>query len=187
VLVNKKHPLQPKTYVPAQLAVPDLPFRSNITDDEKQVASVITQPLKNLVTAAQKDNIMLNVQSGYRSYQAQSKLYAQFVALQGKHQADIYSAQAGYSEHQTGLAVDMGTVGDTGCNVRDCFATTPEANWLATHAYKYGFIIRYPKDKQRVTGYGYEPWHIRYVGTSLANTLHAKSSTTLEDYFTQSF
>lgn len=183
VVVNKTRPLNPKTYTPAKLVIPNVPLRENITSEEEQVSSVIAEPLQQLVGAAQKDGVNLNLQSGYRSYDFQVTLYDSYVESQGVKTADMYSAKPGFSEHQTGLSVDLGGTTNPDCDVRDCFANTPEATWIANNAYKYGFIVRYLKDKQASTGYEYEPWHIRYVGKDLAKKIQAKHTVTLEEYF----
>ena len=113
--------------------------------------------------------------SGYRSYETQEKLYNKYVKKDGEKKANTYSAKPGESEHQTGLAFDIGSVDRS-------FANTIEAKWLAENAYLYGFIIRYPKDKEEITGYNYEPWHLRYVGQELAKYLK-KNNLTLEEYY----
>ncbi len=180
VIVNKTHPLNPLTYTPAQLVVPNIPLRSNITDNEKQVSSVMAPALEAMVSAAKQQGVLINLRSGYRSYALQQKLYNYYVQTQGQAQADMYSAKPGYSEHQTGLAVDLGDVNVPSCNVQDCFADTAAGKWLDTNAYKYGFILRYPNGKQGATGYAYEPWHYRYVGTVLATKMYKQHIPTLE-------
>ena len=112
--------------------------------------------------------------SAFRSYDYQNTLYNNYVSWYGKEQADTFSARAGYSEHQTGLAIDVNTIDDS-------FAYTPEAVWLAHPAHEYGFIIRYPKGKESITGYQYEPWHIRYLGIETATAVY-NSGLTLEEY-----
>lgn len=183
VVANKQHALSPKTYVPAKLVVPNISLRSNITGDEQQVSSVMAPALEQMAAAAKKDGITLNLQSGYRSYNFQVNLYNSYVKSDGQAQADQESARPGYSEHQTGLAADLGGVTNPSCNVAQCFADTPEGKWLAAHAYEYGFIVRYPSDKQSVTGYEYEPWHVRYIGTDLSQEMHKQGTTTLEEFF----
>ncbi len=120
-----------------------------------------SEALKVMFAEAEKDGISLWVKSGYRSYIDQKIIYNGYVARDGKEQADRYSARPGHSEHQTGLAFDINSTSNS-------FADTPEAKWLAENCYKYGFIIRYPKDKEHITGYIYEPWHVRYLGTEKA-------------------
>jgi D-alanyl-D-alanine carboxypeptidase len=104
------------------------------------------------------------------------------VNVQGKAVADSQSARPGYSEHQTGLAVDVEPTSRK-CEVEACFGDTPEGKWVAANAHKFGFIIRYPKNMQSVTGYIYEPWHIRYVGKELAGEMHKQNIATLEQFF----
>lgn len=183
VVVNKHRPLQPKTYVPADLVVPDMQLRSNITSDERQVRQVTATALQAMSGAAKKDGNTLTLESGYRSYDFQVNLYNRYVSEQGQAVADTQSARPGFSEHQTGLAADLGGITDPGCNVEQCYADTPEGKWLAANAYKYGFIIRYPSGKDSVTGYEYEPWHVRYVGTDLSTEMHNKGIQTLEEFF----
>ncbi|HLZ15265.1 MAG TPA: M15 family metallopeptidase [Candidatus Saccharimonadales bacterium] len=183
VVVNKKRALNPLTYKPANLVVPNIPLRSNSTGDEKYVSGVMAPALETLVNAAAQQSVHLNLQSGYRSYALQQQLFNGYVQQQGQEAAEQSSAHPGHSEHQTGLAADLGGVSQPACNVAACFATTPEGMWLAANAYKYGFILRYPADKTAVTGYEYEPWHIRYVGTALSTEMHSEGVETLEEFF----
>lgn len=124
--------------------------------------------------AAWQDGISLWVCSGFRSYSYQNTLYNNYAARDGRQAADTYSARAGYSEHQTGLAIDVN-------NASSSFAGTKEAKWLEKNCAKYGFIIRYPQNKQDITGYKYEPWHVRYVGVPLAQEI-TDSGLCLEEY-----
>lgn len=183
VVVNKKRPLEPKTYAPNDLVVPDITLRSNITSDERQVRQVTADALKKMTDAAKTDGLTLTLESGYRSYSFQVNLYNTYVKQQGQAVADTQSARPGYSEHQTGLAADLGGTTNPSCNVEQCYADTQEGKWLAANAYKYGFIIRYPNDKTSVTGYEYEPWHVRYVGTDLSTEMHNQGVETLEEFF----
>jgi D-alanyl-D-alanine carboxypeptidase len=183
VIANKPHPLHPVTYTPANLVVPNIPLRNNITDTEKYVRSDTATALEKMVADAKTQGINLNLQSGYRSYQFQVNLYNLYVKQQGQAEADRESARPGTSEHQTGLAADLGGTSNPSCNVAQCFANTVEGKWLAANAYKYGFIIRYPANKETVTGYEYEPWHIRYIGTDLSNEMHKQGVETLEEFF----
>ena len=183
VVVNKHLPLQPVNYAPTSLVVPNIPLRSNITSTEKQVSQVMEGPLEAVVAAAQKAGINLNLQSGYRSYAFQVSLYNRYVQQEGVENTDTQSARPGYSEHQTGLAVDLGGTSTPSCNVEQCFANTSEGKWLAANSYKYGFIVRYPEGKDAITGYEYEPWHLRYVGAALATQMHHEGVQTLEEFF----
>jgi D-alanyl-D-alanine carboxypeptidase len=183
VIVNKQRPLNPLTYEPADLVVPSIPLEPTVSNTEKQVRQVTATALLKLVSKAKSQGINLNLQSGYRSYYFQDNLYNRYVTEQGQAAADSESARAGYSEHQTGLTADIGSPDARKCNVEQCFANTKQGKWLTNNAYKYGFIIRYPANRQRITGYVYEPWHIRYVGTYLSYEMHAKRITTLESFF----
>jgi D-alanyl-D-alanine carboxypeptidase len=182
VIADKHRPLQPKTYAPSDLVVPNIPLRLTAKDDEMKMRKEAADALKNLYDAAQQDGLKLMVSSGYRSYQYQVNLYNYYVKQQGKATADSQSARPGFSEHQTGLAVDV-EPSTRKCEVEACFGQTPEGKWVAANAYKYGFVIRYQEGKQNITGYVYEPWHIRYVGTSLATELNKQGNPTLEEYF----
>ena len=124
--------------------------------------------------AAAKEGLNIYISSGFRSYNSQSKIYNNYVNTSGKSEADRYSARAGFSEHQTGLAFDLNSIDDS-------FAATPEGIWVAAHAQEYGFIIRYPKGKEAITGYMYESWHLRYLGVETATAVY-KSELCLEEY-----
>lgn len=124
--------------------------------------------------AAAADGISIFIVSGFRSYATQDSLYSRYCASDGKAEADTYSARPGHSEHQTGLAMDLNSLSSS-------FADTPEGKWLAANAWKYGFILRYPSDKVGITGYIYEPWHFRYVGTEHAQAIY-ESGLCLEEY-----
>lgn len=129
---------------------------------------------EEMAAGAAKDGISLFIASGFRSYDYQAKLYQRYVDRDGVEKADTYSARPGHSEHQTGLAFDLN-------EVSDAFIGTPEAEWLAAHAHEYGFIIRYPADKVEITGYKYEPWHVRYLGKETAAAVY-ESGLCLEEY-----
>lgn len=181
VIVNKQHPLNPNDYVPSDLVVPDVPLRVP-GNESMQVRTVTAQALETMFSAAKKQGVNLMLASGYRSYTYQVGLYNSYVQSQGQAVADTQSARPGYSEHQTGLAADLEPANRV-CEVDQCFASTPEGKWLSANAYKYGFIIRYAKGLDNITGYEYEPWHVRYVGTELSTEMHAKGVATLEQFF----
>ena len=130
--------------------------------------------LKKMQADAKALGLNIPLVSGYRSYETQEKLYNKYVKKDGENKANTYSAKPGESEHQTGLAFDIGSVDRS-------FANTIEAKWLAENAYLYGFIIRYPKGKTDITGYIYEPWHVRYLGEKKAKDVYL-SGLTLEEY-----
>lgn len=183
VIVNKHRPLMPADYTPTDLAIPNVPLRSTITATEKQLRKPAADALENLVSAAKGEGIHFNLQSGFRSYAFQVSLYNRYVREQGQSVADSQSARPGYSEHQTGLAADLGGITQPDCDVEQCFTDTAEGKWLAANAYRYGFIVRYPLGRETTTGYIYEPWHIRYVGMALAAEMRQTKADTMEDFF----
>ncbi|MCA9325645.1 M15 family metallopeptidase [Candidatus Saccharibacteria bacterium] len=181
VIVNKQHPLQPKTYVPSDLVLPDVTQRVPGTTEMK-LRKAAAVALEKMFAAAAKQNINLLVSTAYRGYSYQATLYNGYVARQGKAVADTQSARPGYSEHQTGWAVDIRAQSGK-CPVEQCFGNLPEGKWLAANAYKYGFLLRYPEGKQKITGYEYEPWHFRYIGTYLSKEMHRTGTETMEEFF----
>ena len=130
--------------------------------------------LKQMQADAKAVGLNIPLISGYRSYETQEKLYKKYVLKDGEKNASTYSAKAGNSEHQTGLAFDIGSVDRS-------FEGTDEAKWISENAHLYGFIVRYPKGKTSVTGYIYEPWHVRYLGKKIAKKVY-ESKLTLEEY-----
>jgi D-alanyl-D-alanine carboxypeptidase len=182
IIVNKQHPLSPANYVPPDLVVPNVPLKDTATAANMHVSSVTAIALQELFAAAGKSGHHLLLSSGYRSYQYQTQVYGKIVQTEGQGSAEEQSARPGYSEHQTGLAVDVAPVSRK-CDLQQCFGQTPEGQWLVANAYKYGFIIRYTPDKRAITGYEYEPWHIRYVGTELSYEMHKQGIETLEEFF----
>ena len=180
VVVNKGRIL-PATYVPTNLVVPNIPLRLSSTNPEMHLRQDAAVALEKMAATAKNDGINLMLASGYRSYDEQVIVYNGFVKTDGKVAADASSARPGHSEHQTGLAADLEPTSRQ-CEVEVCFESTPEGKWLEANSYKYGFIIRYHKNTQSLTGYEYEPWHVRYVGENLANQLK-NGSQTLEQFF----
>ncbi|MFB5265849.1 D-alanyl-D-alanine carboxypeptidase family protein [Paenibacillus enshidis] len=180
VLVNKQIRL-PENYIPADLVYPDVRFVFKEKIEKRMLRKEAAQALETMFAAAGKDGINLAGVSGYRSEARQKVIFNQYAAKDGEEKAKTYSAYPGTSEHQTGLAIDV-SGSDGKCAAESCFAGTPEAEWLAAHAAESGFIIRYPEGKEGITGYKYEPWHIRYVGVELAKEISAKGIT-LEEYF----
>lgn len=171
LLVNKTYPL-PQNYVPTNTHV-------EVTSDncKECINEEAYTAYKNMRADAGKENLSLWIASGYRSYKYQNGLYNMYVNNSGKAAADTYSARPGHSEHQSGYAFDLNSVNDS-------FANTKEGKWVAENCQKYGFIIRYPKGKDNETGYKYESWHLRYVGTELATILYNGGDwITMEDYF----
>ncbi len=171
VVVNKQHPLIPNNYTPNNLG----------SIGNTQISLEALPSLQAMIAQAKVEGVNLQVISGYRSYGYQVNLYNSYVAQDGQAQADTYSARPGFSEHQTGLAADLG--GIHGCDVEQCFGDTVEGKWLAEHATEYGFIIRYTIDKEDITGYTAEPWHIRFVGKELSSEMKKQGIKTLEEFF----
>lgn len=181
VIVNKQRPLSPANYAPTDLVTPTVPLRA-ASDPTMQMRQVAATALESMFAAAKTAGVPMMLSSGYRSYEYQVSLYNGYVTVQGQEDADTMSARPGYSEHQTGLAVDVAPA-DGSCGVQQCFANTPAGKWVAANAYQYGFIVRYPNGKDAVTGYEYEPWHLRYVGVALATEMHKTGITTMEEFF----
>ena len=170
VVVNKKHKL-PNDYVPAGLTPIDGGY----------LKLAAAEAMQTLINDAANNGFNLYLASDYRSYAVQSTLYNNYVAVDGQAQADTYSARPGFSEHQTGLTADIADR-NSGCIIMTCFGTTKAGQWIASNAANYGFIIRYPEGKESITGYQYEPWHLRYVGISAAKGI-VKSGLTMDEYF----
>lgn len=167
IIANKTYSL-PSNYIPSNLV--------NINGYVKVVDYVKTA-FNELVSDSTSIGLNIYASSGYRSYSDQKYIYNNYVKYDGQLNADTYSARAGHSEHQTGLAIDVNSVDSS-------FEGTDESNWLKENCYKYGFIIRYPKGKENITGYMYEPWHIRYIGKELAKNLYNNGNwLTMEEYY----
>lgn len=173
LLINRTHRVT-KSFKPNNLVIPEIPIANEACQEERHVDNVIVNDLKDLFHAAYVDGYNLYLLSGYRLYETQDSLYESRVDSEGKRAADKFVAKAGQSEHESGLALDV-------TNDRRSFVDSAEAMWLKDNAYKYGFIIRYPKGKEDITGYNYEAWHIRYVGKEAAQEIYQKGIT-LEEY-----
>lgn len=172
LIVNKSYPL-PKDYVPTNTYKDATGL--NYCSECINVDAYEKYKLMKADMASLGMNIW--IQSGYRSYSLQESLYNKYVNRDGKLVADTYSARPGYSEHQTGLAFDLNSISDD-------FQYTSEGKWINENAWRYGFILRYPKSKESITGYKYESWHLRYVGEDLATKLYNNGDwITLEEHF----
>jgi D-alanyl-D-alanine carboxypeptidase len=171
-VINKHTPLSPIDYAPSD------------------VVNVGGQPLRyqaalgfwQFADAANASGVAVTVVSGFRSYASQGSLYNSYVAMYGQERADTISARPGYSEHQSGLAVDIGNPSGA-CALQECFALTAAGQFASSHAHEFGFIIRYPAGLSEWTGYAYEPWHLRYVGKDVAMDMHRRGINTLEQYY----
>lgn len=181
-VVSKNRPIDPIDYAPEDLVTPAVALRPDGGSSEMRLRAEPAAALEKMISDTKKINLNLMLVSGYRSYQTQVSVYNGWVQKYGQAGADKISARPGLSEHQTGLSADLGATSRK-CELEICFVTTAEGAWLAANAYKYGFIIRYPEGKHDVTGYEFEPWHLRYVGTALADELHKQNIQTLEEFF----
>ncbi|TKH44627.1 peptidase M15 [Paenibacillus terrae] len=180
VVVNKKRSL-PVGYAPDDLVEPKVPFSFEGPHEKRHMRKEAAEALEKLFDGAKKDGMELRAVSGYRSYKRQVSIFNNNVKTKGQEYASKVSAVPGTSEHQTGLAIDVSSP-SVGNVLEQSFGASREGEWLEKHAPEYGFIIRYMKDKEDVTGYVYEPWHIRYVGIDIAEDV-AKQGMTLEEYF----
>lgn len=177
VVANKLRPLSPRDFAPSDLRAAAIPYVY-----EPVLRDAAATAAEQLVAAASAEGIALTAQSSYRSYASQERVYAGWVARLGQAAADLTSARPGHSEHQTGLSIDFSAV-PANCTLDQCFAATPQGQWLAANAWRFGFHLRYPEGATPVTGYEFEPWHYRYVGPELAAELQETGIRTLEEFF----
>lgn len=175
VVVNKRRPIDPLSYAPRDLV------RLTVPGSGAMMRRAAAEALDRMSDAASKAGARFLVSTAYRSHSIQDGLYRTYVAQNGRAYADRVSARAGFSEHQTGLAVDV--YDPAGCRLTACYANTKSGKWVAEHAPEFGFLVRYPDGEEEVTGYRYEPWHLRYVGTELAAEMRARGAATLEEFF----
>lgn len=172
VLVNKYHYL-PDGYEPDDLGYVPGAYGNNVP-----MRDVIVEPFKELQAAALEEiDVEFMPTTAYRGYSFQSTLYNRYVSEDGVEAADTYSARPGYSEHQTGLSIDLRNTALSS----DIRLTDDNYEWLSNNAYRFGFIIRFPEDKTYITGYQFENWHIRYVGKDAAKIIY-EEDLTLEEY-----
>ncbi len=171
MLVNKYYYLT-EDYTPDDLITLTSKYNTGVNSQMRKEAADCFMEMSD---AATLDNVIIKNASGYRSYQYQVNLYDKYVQRDGKKAADTYSARPGFSEHQTGLVSDINQIDNS-------FENTDAFKWLQSNSYKYGFILRFPKDKEDITGYQYEPWHYRYVGKKAAKQIHDENLT-LEEYY----
>lgn len=170
LVVDKLRPLNPISWVPPDLVSIDVP-KNYVAFMRAPAAAQLKRMFDDY--AAENPGRSMMVLSSYRSYETQQSVWDGNYTL---------TALPGHSEHQTGMAVDIGTTTKK-CPIQICFADEPEGQWLAANAYKYGFILRYPNGQEGITGYQFEPWHYRYVGPVLSSYMHASQTPTLEQAF----
>lgn len=169
-LVNKMRPFAQIDWEPNDLVV----------FEGQQLRAEAARAARTMMDAAKAEGVTLTVSSAYRSYAVQQQTYQHWVSVNGQRLADQLSARPGYSEHQTGLAIDFSS--PEGCRLEECYEDTRAGRWLAKNAPNYGFILRFPKGQQAITGYLFEPWHYRYLGKDLAAQYASSGAGTLEEF-----
>lgn len=180
-LANKENVLQ-SNYVPEDLKVVKcIQFVNLYTSHENQLREEAANALEVMITQARQEGLTFYGASGYRSYEAQTGIYKSNLQTYGYEHTNKYVAKPGTSEHQTGLALDITNKAGIKDGLIEEFAHSREGEWIANNCYKYGFVVRYPKDKEDITGYQYEPWHIRYVGKGASEEMHINNQC-LEEY-----
>lgn len=180
VIVNKHRPLSPLEFVPADLVQPHIALA--VGGEAALLNRTTATAAEKMFAAAARDGVAMALASGYRSFSTQAATYGSYASSRGQSSADTASARPGYSEHQTGWSFDIADGGGA-CSFLPCFAEQPAAGWAKANAHKYGFVIRYPWMLHEITGYYYEPWHLRYIGVEAATDMVNKGIGTLEEYF----
>lgn len=180
VIVNKHRPLAPLQFVPRDLVQPGVQLA--VSGEAALLNSTTAAAAEKMFAGAASAGVTLTLASGYRSFQTQTATYDGYVNSRGQASADTASARPGFSEHQTGWAFDIGDGGGA-CSFQPCFAEQPAAVWAKANAFNYGFVVRYPWMLHEITGYYYEPWHLRFVGVEAATDMANRGIGTLEEYF----
>ncbi|MDQ0820014.1 D-alanyl-D-alanine carboxypeptidase [Arthrobacter sp. V1I7] len=180
VVVNKHRPLAPSTFKPTDLVRPAV--RLAAAGEASLLNGTTAAAAEKMFAAAAGAGVTLTLASGYRSYVTQAATYSGYVKSQGQAAADTASARPGYSEHQTGWAFDIGD-GSGADSFTPRFAQQPAAVWAQANAHLFGFVVRYPWMLHGITGYYYEPWHLRYIGPEVATEMKNGGIGTLEEYF----
>ncbi len=178
VLVNKFNSLS-DSYTPEDLVTVSVPTVLE-NPEVNQLRQEASNALTKMFAKAEEEGHFLFARSGFRSYDTQIHLFDSYAERHGEEEANKYSAKPGYSEHQTGLVMDI-TSESVQFELTEHFGETPEGIWVKENAHKFGFIIRYPKNKEDITGYIYEPWHLRYLGKEVATLLY-KEDLTFEEF-----
>lgn len=180
VLVNKEEVVD-EDYAPEELVYIDESMRaSDRAPQYQRMQPEAAAAFEELVNDAAADGMTIKVTTAYRPYSYQADLYYYYLAVKGEEWTQQYSAPPGTSEHQTGLAADV-SCESINYELDVSFGETAEGKWLAQHAHEYGYILRYQEDMEDITGYSYEPWHIRYVGKEAAEVITEKGIT-LEEF-----
>lgn len=173
IIVNKYYSL-PDKYAPDDV----VSMSNQYAYPDNSIRSEVYEAFKEMSKAAKGDSISLIVNSSYRDYESQKEIYEDYKDKNGTEYADKYAARPNFSEHQTGLSLDIFSPGYG----MKTFENSEAFRWLSENSYKYGFILRYPKDKEDITGYSYESWHYRYLGKDLATKVF-ESSLTFDEYY----
>ena len=174
ILVNKDNPLQ-RAHIPNNLVDAESAYKENILIDEE-----VKKSFDKLKKEALKYNYHIDIESGYRDFDYQEKIYNRLLEEKGFAYAVTRIAEPGKSEHQTGLAIDFCIYKDDKCYIENDIKDLEETIWVHNNAHKFGFILRYPEGKEDITKYSYEPWHLRYIGSVANNIYH--NNLTLEEY-----
>lgn len=173
-LINPSTKLSPEDYTPKDLVT--------VSGTSFQLRKQAADAVQDLVADARAAGHSIKVLSAFRSYQRQATLFNQYQAQYGTDYAERISARPGTSEHQLGLAADLGYT-NSRAELKEAFGQTPAGQWIAEHAVDYGLIVRYPVGKEEITGYKYEPWHVRYIGKEQAKAMQDSGAETYEEYF----
>ncbi len=176
ILINKHHPLN-KNYIPNNLVT----INNIYLNDNPKINQDIVPYFIMMKKSAKEEGYDILIDSGYRSYKMQQDIWDLYVKEKGIEETQDIVALPGYSEHQTGLAIDVALI-INGCYITQIDDSYDAIKWLFNNSYKYGFILRYPKNKEDITGYKFEPWHYRFVGLPLARKLY-EENITLEEYY----
>lgn len=180
MLVNKDNPLD-EDYAPEELVYISEEMRaSDRAPQYQRMQPEAAEAFEALVNGAADDGLTIKVTTAYRPYSYQEELYYYYLAVKGEEWTEQYSAPPGASEHQSGLAADV-SCPSMNYALDVSFGVTEESEWLENHAHEYGYILRYQEGKEDITGYSYEPWHIRYVGKDAAAEIHS-TGVTLEEF-----
>lgn len=169
-MVNKMRPFAQIDWEPNDL----------VDFEGQQLRAEAARAARTMMDAAKAEGVTLTVSSAYRSYAVQQQTYQHWVSVNGQRLADQLSARPGYSEHQTGLAIDFSS--PEGCRLEECYRDTLAGQWLVKNAPRYGYILRFPDGRQSVTGYRFEPWHYRYVGVQIAQEYVSSGAKTFEEF-----
>lgn len=180
LLVNEENPID-RNYKPEALVVPNIPLVGREEEPRNKVSAIIKEDLERMFNDAKRDGMDMYLSCAHRSFEEQEYLYNRALEKENSYSSELV-ALPGRSEHQLGLAVDI-TTRSIDFQLEEKFEDTKEGKWLLDNAYKYGFILRYLKGKEDITGYSYEPWHYRYVGNVEVSTYCYNNNLTLEELY----